>query len=108
MIDVEYVVLFKVVCTTTFFAQILQLMEIVLQLPIAVYADNMGAIFLTINQNTSDQTKHMDVHYHSISEYVADVMVKIQFVKSSENVVDLCTKNVAGDIYEKHERKWFG
>ena len=53
--------------------QILQLMEIAEQLLIAVYMDNMGAIFLASNQNTNnnDQMKHIDVHnsYHLIHEY---------------------------------------
>ena len=32
-------------------------------------------------------------------------MVKIQFIKSSENDVDLFMKNVTKDIYKKHVEK---
>ena len=63
-------------------------MEIAIQLPITVYVDNMGAIFLVNNQNMSDQMKSMDIWYHLLCEHMEDGMIKIQFVKSSNINVD--------------------
>ena len=80
-------------------------MEIVVQLPITVYVDNIGVIFLANDQNTSDQMKHVYVHYHLICEYVEHEVIKIHFVKSSENNADLFMKKVTGDTCEKHVEK---
>ena len=64
----------------------LQSMEIEVELPITVYVDNIGAIFLANNCTTSDHTKHMDIHYHLILESVEDEMVKIKFLKSKKTI----------------------
>ena len=38
-------------------------MKIEIELPIRVNVDNIGAIFLVENQNSSDRTKHVDIRY---------------------------------------------
>ena len=80
-------------------------MKLFVQLPIRVYLNNMGVIFQTNDQNTSDQMKHVHVHYHLIWEYVEDEVIKGHFVKSSENDADLFMKNVTGDTYGKQVEK---
>ena len=55
--------------------------------------------------STSDQTKHIDVLSCLICICLEDGMVKIQFIKSTENNVGLFTKNVAVGIYEKDVEK---
>ena len=44
-------------------------MKIEVELPICVNVDNIGAIFLAENQNSSDRTKHVDIRYHFICQY---------------------------------------
>jgi hypothetical protein len=82
--------------------QILLSMGIKVKLPIIVQVDNIGAIFKTENVSTSSQTKHVDVKYHFVHEYVEDGFIKIIFVRSEHNVSDRFTKNVTGDIYDAH------
>jgi hypothetical protein len=52
--------------------QILLSMGIEVKLPIIVRVDNIGAIFMTENVSTSSRTKHVDVKYHFVCEYVED------------------------------------
>ena len=66
--EVEYVVLSEVVTTLKIIVMVLQSMEIEVTLPTTVYVDNIGLLFLANNHTTSDQTKHMDIHYHLIHE----------------------------------------
>ena len=63
---------------------VLQSMETEVTLPITVYVDNIGTIFLVNNHTTCDQMKHMDIHYHFMHEKVEDGMVKIEFIKSED------------------------
>jgi hypothetical protein len=77
-------------------------MGIKVKLPIIVQVDNIGAIFMTENVSTSSRTKHVDVMYHFVREYVEDGFIKIIFVRSEHNVSDRFTKNVTGDIYNAH------
>ena len=88
-----------------FIVMVLQSMEIEVELPITVYADNIGAVFLENNCTSSDHTKHMDIHYHLSHEYVEHGMIKIKFIKSVENNTDLLTKNSLGHLFEKHRKK---
>ena len=46
MTEAEYVALSRVVCTIKFIAETPQSIELTVQLPITVYIDNMGAIFV--------------------------------------------------------------
>jgi len=49
---------------------LLRHMKIEVELPICVNVDNIGAIFLAENQNSSDRTKHVDIRYHFIRQYI--------------------------------------
>jgi hypothetical protein len=69
-----------------------------------VNVDNVGAIFIAENASATSRTKHIDVRYHFIRELIEDGTIKIVFVKSENNKADMFTKNVSGDIYDRHKR----
>ena len=54
---------------------------------------------LANNQTTSQRTKHVDVRYHFVREYIEDGMIKIIFVKSKDNDADIFTKNLDGEAF---------
>ena len=70
--------------------------------PIIVYVDNVGAIFTTENASATTRTKHVDIRYHYVREYIMDGFIKIIFVKSENNKSDIFTKNVSSEVYDKH------
>ena len=103
--EAELVACSEVVKEVKFVLQVLQSLKFNVKLPITVLVDNIGAIFMTENVTTSDRTKHIDVRYHIVREYVEEGIVKIIFVRSAENDADLWTKNVTGELYETHSKK---
>ena len=50
------------------------------------------------NFATSSRTKHHDIRYKYVKEYVEDGVVKIIFDKSKDNDSDIMTKNLTGGI----------
>ena len=72
------------------------------KIPIIVRVDNVGAIFMTENISTSQRTCHVDIRYAYVREFVQDGFLKILFVKTENNLSDGFTKNVTGNIQEKH------
>ena len=100
----EYVSLSDVVTTLMFIVMVLQSMEIEVTLPIAVYVDSIGATFLGNNHTTSDCTKHMDICYHLVHEYVEDGMVKIKFIKLEENDAGLFMKILLRNLLRNMQR----
>jgi hypothetical protein len=69
-----------------------------------VKTDNIGAMFMAQNSSSGMRTCHVDTRYHYIRENVEDGIIKIEFVKSMENVSNIFTKNVTQEIYEKYAR----
>jgi len=69
-------------------------LRIDVECPVKVHVNNIGAIFLAENQNTSERTKHVDICFHFIHQHIQEGTVKVEFVRSPENDADLFTKNM--------------
>jgi hypothetical protein len=103
--EAEYVSISEIVKEVLFVVAVLMSMEIEVQKPVVIKCDNNGAIFLTNNCTTSNRTKHVDVRRHFVREYTQSGAIKVVFVRSEDNDSDMMTKNVAGNLYEKHAAK---
>jgi hypothetical protein len=82
--------------------QILKFMDMKIKFPMEIKIDNVGAIYLTNNQTTGGRTRHVNIRYHFVHQYVEDGMIKINFVHSEDNKVDAWTKNLSTELYHKH------
>ena len=70
-----------------------------------VLIDNIGAIE-TLNMKTGKcRTKHVDTRYHWIRQFVDDEIVDVKYIKSENNVADICTKNLQPKLFEKHSNE---
>ena len=100
--EAEYVAISDAVKEIKFLYFLLQNLGVELDLPIVIKTDNIGALFMSQNSSSGVRTRHVDTRYHFIRENVEDGIVKMEFVKSSDNDSDIFTKNVNDEIYEKH------
>ena len=91
--EAEYVAISEVVKEIKFIYQLLVSMDVKVPLPIKVRVDNIGAIWLANNSGVSERTKHVDTRGHFVRAYMINEVVTIEFVKSSENISDIMTKN---------------
>jgi hypothetical protein len=106
--EAEFVALSEAAKDIKFVAQVLESMGIKVELPIVVRVDNVGAIFMSENVSTTSRTRHVDVRYHYVREYVEDGFVRILFVRSEDNLADEFTKNVSGALYDAHVSIYMG
>jgi hypothetical protein len=67
-----------------------------------VRVDNVGAIFMSESHSTTGKTKHTDIRYSFVRQYVDEGFLKIIFVKSEDNLSDGYTKNTSIKVYERH------
>jgi hypothetical protein len=104
--EAEYVAVSEVCAEILFVRQIITFLGTEVALPIIVKVDNIGAIYLATNSTTSQRTRHIDVRYHFVREYVQDGTVKIIFVRSAENDADIYTKNTSAGLFDKHTAKY--
>jgi hypothetical protein len=86
-----------------FVARIFEAIGIEIELPITMYCNNVGAIFVAENAMARVTSKHIDVRYHFVREYVESSFLKIVFVNSKENKSDMFRKNVSSELYYKHK-----
>ena len=105
---VEYVALSEAGKEVICVIQLLGSMMISVMYPVMVRVKNIGAIFMASNITTKLHTKHMDIKYNCVNEYVQDRVIKIVFVKSAENDSNILTKNLSADLHEKHSKKMIG
>jgi len=103
--EAEYVALSEAAKNIKFIYMILESMGIKVEIPIIVRVDNNGAIFMSENVVVSQRTKHVDVRYKFVNEFVEDGFLKIRFVRSEDNDADIFTKNLKGELHERHMRK---
>ena len=82
-------------------------MNIELELPIPVYVDNVGAIWLFNNRTTSNRTKHIDIRASFVKEK-EDGKIIIKFVKSEDNEADIFTKKTMNIIFRDTQGSWSG
>ena len=100
--EAEYYALSEAAKEIAFVYQLLLTMGIKVNLPIIARVDNVGAIFMAENINTTCQSKHTQLRARYISEFIEDGFLKIIFVRSEDNKADGFTKNVSADVYENH------
>lgn len=103
--EAEWVALSEAIKEVIFLINLLGSMRIIVQLPVIVRVDNVGAIFMSENLTTTSRTKHIDIRLKYVHEYVEDGVIKIIFVKSEDNDSDLLTKNLGSELHHKHSDK---
>lgn len=70
--------------------------------PIELYLDNTGAAAIAQKDLNNQRTKHIDVRYHFIREWVQSGTIKILKVHTTKNVADIFTKSLPRNTHEFH------
>jgi hypothetical protein len=76
----------------SYFSQLLDLMDLTVDKPISVYTDNQTSIRISENEKRSPATRHIQLADLYIKELVATGQVKLNFVRSQDNIADALTK----------------
>ena len=107
--EAEFVSLSEIAKEVKFILQVIELMGIEVKKPVTIRVNNIGAIYIAKDLNTSQRSKHVDVRYKYVTEFIDEGFLEIIFVKSEENQSDGFTKNLSRELHEKHTKnliKW--
>ena len=104
--EAKYIALSEAAKEIKFVYQLLISMDIKVTLPIVVRVDNVGAIFMSENASTSGRTRHVDIRYHYVREFIEEGFLKVVFVRTKDNIADGFTKNINNEIYGLHSGKY--
>ena len=64
--EAEYVAVLELCQEIMLVRNILEFVGVKVKLPITIFCDNVGAIFLAYNAKTGEYTNHIDVNYHYV------------------------------------------
>ena len=62
--------------------------------PIPICGDNQGSIFMADNLIMESHSKHIDLRWHGIHDYVKEGLSKIFYIEGTKNPADMFTKNL--------------
>ena len=96
----EYIAISEICKELMFIRSVCVFLGVKLDLPIKVNMDNMGEIFMSNNDGLK-KSRHIDIRYHFIREFVEEGLVKIVFVKRGDNKADVFTKNLKDILKDK-------
>ena len=103
--EAEYVSMSKGMKDLLFIKMCLNYIKMKVDLPMVVLIDNIGAIEMLDSKTGQCKTKHIDTRFHWIKQYVDDNQVKVDYIKSENNVADMLTKNLQPRLFERHSNK---
>ena len=66
--------------------------------PPMIYVENKATISLTKNPVLQDRSKHIEIRFHYIQECVDQGLIKIDFIRTEEQLGDIFTKSGVGKI----------
>ena len=98
--EAEYRALSNVLDEIAWILSFTRELDLHLPTPIRIFCDNKSAKDLSANPVHHDRTKHINIRYHRIREFILDGTVEICYVPTSENPADIFTKCVTGSIFK--------
>ena len=103
--EAEYVALSECVKDVRFVMKIMIELGVEPPKPVVVRIDNVGAMFMAENSSTSQRTRHIDIRYKWVAEFIEAGEIAVVFVKTDDNDADIFTKNTSRVIHDKHVEK---
>ena len=79
-----------------------------IELPMTIMIDNQATIALLENPVNNKRSKHMWVRYMWVREQVQKGLVRLQYVKTEENVADYLTKPLSGEKFNYFRAQLMG
>jgi hypothetical protein len=70
-----------------------------------ILCDNQSCIKMTENPMFHDRLKHIEIHYHFIHDMVQRGALKLQYISTVEQVVDVLTKPISRVKFEHFRDK---
>lgn len=87
------------ICELLWIRRILKDLDIELKTPMKLYCDNEAAVKIANNPVQHDRTKHVEIDRHFIKDHLEKKTVELPHVTSKEQLADMLTKAVCGNVF---------
>lgn len=76
--------------------------------PVPIYYDNNSAKDLAYDPVHHERTKHIDIRYHKIREFILDGTISMHWIPTDKNPADIFTKSVTVTTFKRLISKVYG
>ena len=84
-------------CAAIWLKRLFQDLQVEVPNPIQIYCDNISSMYLAMNPIFHARTKHIEVHYHFMHEWVPSGEVELWYVRTDRQAADFVTKALGLD-----------
>ena len=102
--EAEYIAASEAVKEGLYFVNLISELTTTVHLPVKTYIHNIGAGFIAQNDVNNARTKHIDIRYHLIRDWVAKGTVELFSIATKDNRADLFTKALPAPLHREHAR----
>ena len=74
------------------------------ELPVQIEIDNNAAKSFSESEGCNSRTKHVDIRYHFVRDYISQGLFAIHHISSAENSADLLTKILSQEVQARLTR----
>jgi hypothetical protein len=98
--EAEYIVACSASCETIWLRKLLTSLFDLEMRATLILCDNQSCIKMTENPVFHDRSKHIEIRYHYIRDMVQRGALKLQYISTDEQVVDVLTKPLSRIKFE--------
>ena len=98
--EAEYIAAAACCTQVLWMVQALADLEIKYAEPIPLHCDSTSTISISKNPVLHSKTKHIPLRYHFLKDHIANKVVQLQYVPSTEQIVDIFTKPLPKKQFE--------
>ena len=95
--EVEYMIATMNYSNIVWFKQLLESMKVEIKDPVVIYCDNTSAINISKNPVMNSKKKYIGIKYHFLREFMQDKEVRLEYVNTKKQSVDIFTKPLPKD-----------
>ena len=106
--EAELIALVQCIQEMFFVKKILESLGLCVELPMKVQCDNKGAVDLINGHSIGGNTKHIDVRILHVRDHKEKGIIAVEWIPTTENESDMCTKNNCKSLYNKHSQCFVG
>ena len=103
--EAEYVAIAHGLKELLWVYQLLLTMGVSIRLPITILEDNQACIQIADNPVSQRRTRHIDVRFHFIRDYVEDGTVKLKYCITKDMLADIMTKTMSRPEFQRLRAK---
>lgn len=105
IVNIEYIATIACCTQVLWMKQNLQDLQVKFDEPIPIFYDNTSVISISKNPVKHSKTNHIPIKYHFVKEQLAEKNIKLEYVRTKKQIVDIFTKPLPHEAFEYLRQK---